>query len=91
LKFRGEKIWPEKKRQQPIAMDTVTDLNIELQVVQAESDVVIELWDWDLLSSDDLLGTFTLKVKVGGPYTTDMKRNLEETDKAMYALEWEVF
>jgi len=91
LKFQGEKIWPTDKRQQPVSMDSVTDLNVEIKSVIADSVVTIELWDWDLLSSDDLLGTFTLKAHVGGPYTTDMKRNHEETDKAKYKLEWEVY
>lgn len=91
LKFNDEKIWPPDKRQQPISMNTETELDIKLESVKGGSEVVIELWDWDLLSSDDLLGTFTLKVDVGGPYSTDMKRNPSETDKAKYSLEWEVY
>ena len=90
LKLNDQKIWPEQKRQMPIKMDTVTKLDVSVNGLVSDEIVKIELWDWDLLSSDDLLGVFTLNVSSGGPFTTDMDPNLEETKKAKYTLEWEI-
>ena len=53
--------------------------------------VVIELWDWDFLSPNDKLGTFSLKIEADSvPFSTDMVQNLRETKKAKYTLDWEV-
>lgn len=90
LVHNGEKIWPVDKRQQPIAMDTVTELDVSINGLLDQQIVQIELWDWDLLSSDDLLGVFSMQISLGGPYSTDMEINVQETEKAKYTLEWEV-
>jgi hypothetical protein len=90
LKLNDKKIWPEQKRQMPIKMDTTTALDVKINNLSPDDMVKIELWDWDLLSTDDLLGVFTINVSPGGPYTTDMVPNLEETKKAKYTLEWEI-
>jgi hypothetical protein len=90
LKFDGEKIWPPEKKQQPVFMDSETELGVNIPGLKEGDKVKIELWDWDLLSPDDLLGTFEMVIAYGGPYTTDMTRNLRETKKAKYTLEWNV-
>lgn len=91
LKFDGEKIWPENKKKQPVMMDTTTELNVEISHVPENQEIVIELWDWDFLSPNDKLGTFTLKVEEeSGECSTDMVQNLQETQKAKYTLDWEI-
>lgn len=91
LKYNGKKIWPKDKRQQPIMMDTTTQLAVEINEVTTGQEVVIELWDWDFLSPNDKLGTFTLIIEEdSGSYSTDMVQNKKETTKAKYTLEWEV-
>ena len=91
LKYNGKKIWPEKKKQQPIMMDATTELGIEINNLDRHQEVAIELWDWDLISLNDKLGTFTMTVSAdSGPFSTDMIRNLKETKKAKYTLDWEV-
>ena len=90
LKYNGNKIWPPDKKQQPIEMDTVTELDVAIEGLLDEQVIHIELWDWDLFSSDDLLGVFSLPISPGGPFSTDMKINTHETDKAKYTLDWEV-
>lgn len=91
LKYNGKKIWPIDKKQQPIMMDTTTELNLEIKELSRNQEVVIELWDWDFLSPNDKLGTFTLHIEgEPGTYSTDMVRNLRETKKAKYTLDWEV-
>lgn len=92
LKFRGKKIWPKEKRQQPIMMDTTTDLDIEISGISRNEELIIELWDWDLLSPNDKLGTFNMVVEGdSGPFSTDMVQNLKETTKAKYTIDWEVY
>ena len=92
LKYKKKKIWPKDKRQQPIMMDTSTDLDVEITGIARNEEVVIELWDWDLLSPNDKLGTFTMVVEGDpGPFSTDMIQNTRETTKAKYTLDWEVY
>ena len=92
LKFNGKKIWPEDKKQQPIMMDTSTDLNIEIKNIRKGQEISIELWDWDLLSPNDKLGTFNMIIEGdSGPFFTDMVQNRKETKKAKYSLDWDVF
>ena len=91
LKYNGKKIWPKEKRQQPITMDSTTVLDVTIEGIHINQQVIIELWEWDLISLDDKLGTFTLQVDgTSGAYSTDMSQNLKETNKAKYTLEWEI-
>lgn len=91
LKFNGKKIWPEIKKQQPIMMDTTTELNVEIKNITKDQEICIELWDWDLLTPNDKLGTFTMKNEGGsGQFSTDMMQNRKETSKAKYTLDWEI-
>jgi hypothetical protein len=92
LKYNGIKIWPKEKKQQPVMMDTVTDLDVEINNLSRNQEVVIELWDWDFLTPDDKLGAFRLFVEGdSGPFSTDMMQNLKETKKAKYTIDWEVY
>ena len=91
LKFNRQKIWPKDKKQQPIMMDTTTELNVEIKDIKKNQEVVIELWDWDFLSPNDKLGSFTMFIEgESGPFSTDMVQNVKETKKAKYTLDWEV-
>ena len=58
LKYNSKKIWPKDKKQQPIMMDTTTELEVEIKDIHKNQEVVVEFWDWDLLSPNDRLGTF---------------------------------
>lgn len=90
LKYKGKKIWPKGKKH-VISMDTSTKLNLPLKELSDKQQLVIELWDWDLISANDKLGTFTLPVEgVPGSFSTDMVQNKKETRKAKYTLNWEV-
>lgn len=92
LKFQGKKIWPQNKKQQPVMMDSTTELNLEIKNISRYSNMEVELWDWDLLSPNDKLGVFRMNVDGSpGPFSTDMVQNLKETRKAKYTLDWEVY
>ena len=91
LIHNGEKIWPKDKKQQPIMMDTSTEINVEIKDIARNQEVVIELWDWDFLTPNDKLGTFTITVEgESGQFSTDMVQNPKETKNAKYTLDWEV-
>lgn len=91
LKYNGKKIWPKNKKWQAIMMDTTTALEVEIDGIEENQDVVIEVWDWDLLSPNDKLGTFTLPIENDvGAFSSDMVKNLTETNKAKYSLDWEL-
>lgn len=91
LKYNGKKIWPKNKKWQAIMMDTTTALEVEIDGIEENQDVVIEVWDWDLLSSNDKLGTFTLPIENDvGAFSSDMVQNLKETNKAKHSLDWEL-
>ena len=92
LKIDGRKIWPTNRKNQPMHADSTSALDVEIPGIQLGSKVEVALWDWDLISRDDLLGTFTMLIEeVGGPYSTDMVQNTRETKTAKYTLHWEVF
>jgi hypothetical protein len=89
LKMNGKKIWPEKENFKPMKGGTLP-VGIEIKNIPEKSVVNIELWDYDFLSSNDLLGNFKLIMdKRGGPYNTDLTLN-KKSDKARYNLEWEL-
>ncbi|NJN28149.1 MAG: hypothetical protein HC819_20340 [Cyclobacteriaceae bacterium] len=72
-------------------MDTSKDLDVEIKGIVRNQEVVIELWDWDLISPNDKLGTFTMVVQGdNGPFSTDMVQNKKETKKAKYTIDWDV-
>ena len=92
LKIDGRKIWPKNRKNQPMHADSTSTLDVEIPGIQFGSKVEIELWDWDLISRNDLLGTFTMLVEeVGGPFPLIWSENTRETKTAKYTLHWEVF
>ncbi len=92
LKMKGDKIWPLNRKNQPMQMDSSAELNVEINEIEEGQVVNIELWDWDFISKDDLLGIFTMIVEeTGGPFSTDMVQNTKETNTAKYTLTWEVY
>jgi len=90
LKHDGEKVWPESSKYERIDNDSTVEVNTDLEV-KADSTVTIELWDYDLLSRNDHLGDFTMKVDQfsGGPYSAQLRRK-ETKSSASYILNWQV-
>ncbi|MEM9896308.1 MAG: hypothetical protein AAF789_08055 [Bacteroidota bacterium] len=89
LKYKGEKIWPTDSSFFRIDVDENVAIHHTFEV--NEDWVELELWDWDLLSANDHLGTFKFKVDdLPGAYSTTMIRNHEETQSASYLMHWEI-
>ena len=93
LKRDKKKIWPVDSKFLKIKPNQRVSLGIELTEIPQNEMTTIELWDFDYLSRNDLLGTFNIQpedVWKGNTYQTDMrKKDLEEM--ANYTLTWEVF
>jgi hypothetical protein len=64
---------------------------VEIRKIDPGTNMVIEIWDYDYISRNDLLGTVTVYIdEPGGSYSTDMVPNEKETKRAKYILEWEI-
>jgi len=90
LKFNGHRVWPEHGRYHAMNSNERIALNIVLEHDPSQ-ELNVELWDWDLLSANDKIGTFVMQVRAGdyGKFTSSLKvANAGST--ASYLLEWEI-
>lgn len=88
LKYKGEKIWPSGAIYHRLDTGDLVEVNLELEVEKGW--VVVELWDFDFLSRNDLLGKFEFKVdEEKGEFSNTMKL-LEEGSTASYVMKWEI-
>lgn len=88
LKMNGKKIWPEGEKYHRVDTGDVEHINMDFDVEEGWSE--IELWDYDFVSLNDLLGVFKFKVDDNpGTYSTSMKV-LERNSTASYMLFWEI-
>ncbi|NQZ77027.1 MAG: hypothetical protein HRT61_13130 [Ekhidna sp.] len=88
LKMDGKKIWPEGERYHRVDTGDVSSVNLDLEVKEGWNE--IEVWDFDFVSANNLLGVFKFKVDLTpGDYSTSMKL-LERDSTASYLLFWEI-
>ena len=88
LKMGGKKIWPEGERYHRVDTGDVEVINLTFDVDEGWNE--IELWDFDFVSQNDLLGVCKFKVDDEvGKYSTSMKV-LERDSTASYILFWEI-
>ncbi len=88
LKMNGKKIWPKGAAYK--SMDSGEKVDMSLQFDVPEGEINIELWDFDLLSKNDLLGTFKLQVDDRkGNYAANMILK-DPTSTANYVLDWAI-
>jgi hypothetical protein len=90
LMLNNEKIWPKKKRQLPVHIGN-TALNVEISDIESGTALDIEIWDYDVISKNDLMGHVPFYIdKPGGPFSTDMIPDPVEAKVAKYTIEWEI-
>lgn len=86
IKWNGRKIWPAERKYLEMS-DEVVKIGLTLEI-DLGSQVLLELWDYDLISANDKLGEFKMMVdQKGGSFTTDL---VSGSGRAKYSLEWEV-
>lgn len=89
LKLNGRKIWPKKSKYHRIDTDETVKINMRFRVTEGR--IALEVWDYDLASKDDHLGTFFFAVKnKSGRYSELMTNNMEVSEHASYLLNWEI-
>ena len=89
IKHDGKKIWPVDKKHEAVSIGNYK-MSVDISGIKPNSDVLLEVWDHDNFSANDLLGKMRLiPDRPGGPYTVDMKPN-KESDVARYSLEWQI-
>ena len=90
LLLNGKKIWPKNHTYKAVKPGR-TNINVEIKNLDPNIHFDLEIWDFDYISSNDLLGRVPILIdEPGGPYTTDMIPNSLETEKAKYSIVWEI-
>jgi len=88
LKMNGEKIWPKGNIYHRVDTGDKVDVYLELEVEKGWNEV--EVWDFDFVSKNDLLGVFKFNADAEiGSYSTSMTL-LERNSTASYYLYWEL-
>ena len=86
LKANGQRIWPVDGKY-IVPKEENVPINLQLNIQKGDS-MEIEIWDYDLLSTNDHLGSLTIHAEAHGQYENDfVKRG---NDQSKYALEWEI-
>ena len=86
LTSAGKKVWPEDSKYIKIK-DEETVVGLEF-IIQKGDSLSVELWDHDLLSANDHLGSLIITAEAHGQFTNDFVK--QGSDKSKYGLEWEV-
>ena len=85
LKIDEEKIWPIKGKFHAIDIDE--EVSIDLQLSAPSGSNTIDLWEYDYIGSNEILGSFELEIGEKGSFS-EMMSNLK--GEASYILNYEV-
>jgi len=90
LVYNDTQIWPVDKKHEDVPIGSI-ELDVNIPDVKANEQIVVEIWDHDTLSPNDLYGhaRFVPDRPGGGPYTVDMKP-INDEEVARYSIDWEV-
>lgn len=89
LVFKGKKIWPRDQKYQKIDTDENLPINIKLKL-NGKGWLKLELWEYDLTSKNDHLGTFHLKVDDSEGDFSEMLTNIDPNSEVSYFLNWQL-
>lgn len=84
--LNGERIWPINEKYRTVT-EQVTKLDLPFEINKGDI-LDIELWDYDAVSRNDLLGKITLEASAHGKYKNDFTKT--GSDPSKYALEYEL-
>lgn len=89
IKYQGRRIWPTDKKHEDVAEGS-TKIMIDIPDVIPNEEMILEIWDYDTWSANDLLGKARLiPDQPGGPYTVDMTP-INDKEIARYSIEWQI-
>jgi hypothetical protein len=87
IKYKGEKIAPTGSTYYKMPHGELA-LNIEIPLEQSQEWAELELWDHDVLSRNDQLGSFKLKVdEVDDGFSAEL---IQKEPRSRYVLNWGV-
>ncbi|MEQ9023410.1 MAG: hypothetical protein RLN82_11765 [Pseudomonadales bacterium] len=91
LMLQGKKIWPQNKKYLKIDVDEMLPVGLKFNI-KGPGIMKLELWEYDVTSKNDHLGTFHLDFKNldSGNFTELLIRNEAGAEKASYYLNWEM-
>jgi hypothetical protein len=88
LKHNGKKIAPLKDKFIHVTSPEIK-LNTQIEVGSLGEWIEVELWEYDYLLPNKLLGTFKLLTDAkGGPFIADLQ--VDSNEKARYSVNWEL-
>ncbi|MEO5602709.1 MAG: hypothetical protein ABIR06_17445 [Cyclobacteriaceae bacterium] len=88
IQYKDKKIAPAKSKFYKVTGDSI-EINIEIPLGKTEKWVALELWEFDRLSPNDLLGHFKLLIDQSSDnFTAELIRQKESAAK--YVLNWEL-
>ena len=88
IKYNNKKVAPKDGRYIKMSMGPVP-LNVEIELDTNQDWVELELWDYDLFSANDNLGTFKLLVdEVSANFSAELLR--DDPAGGKYVLNWSV-
>ena len=89
IRYLGKRIWPTDKKHEDVGVG-LTQLMIDIADVNPNEEMILEIWDYDTWSANDLLGKARIIAdKPGGPYTVDMEP-INEKEVARYSINWQI-
>lgn len=89
IKHNGKQVWPTDKKHEDVSVGSYK-LGVDISGIKPNSEMILEIWDHDTWSPNDLLGKMhMIPDRPGGPYTVDMKPT-HENDVARYMIEWQI-
>lgn len=91
IKFRDKKIWPQKQKFVKVDVDESVLIGLSMPISKT-GQLKLELWEYDLASKDDHLGTFHLHVESlePGHFSELLIRDEQGAKRASYYLNWEI-
>lgn len=85
LLMNNKKIWPEKSKFYAIDIDEEVSVNLQMEF--SKGNCSIDLWEYDYIGSNEILGSFELEVGEKGSFS-EMMTNIK--GESSYILNYEV-
>ncbi|MFT6866977.1 MAG: Ca2+-dependent lipid-binding protein [Cyclobacteriaceae bacterium] len=91
LMFRDKKIWPQNQKYFKIDVDEILSIDLKISI-SSPGNLKLELWEYDVTSKNDHLGTFQLDIQSleAGKFTELLIRDEKGAKRASYYLNWEI-
>ncbi len=87
--YKGKKVWPKDQKFMKIDVDDTLPIGMKMKV-NGKGWLKLELWEYDLTSKNDHLGTFHLKIDDSSGHFSEMLSTPDPRSPISYFLNWEL-